>query len=275
MQQSADKGTTSIALVHEALAGARERGYDINGLLTQANIDPALLQAPNARISAKVFSRLWVVLSDLLDDEFFGSDSHPMRRGSFRMMCHAALGSDSLDQALRRALSFLRLVLDDIYGELRYEGEFALLIIHDHGIERRLFSYGTWLILVHGLLCWLGNRRLPIHSLQFRPARPVDDSDYRMRFCERIAFGAPQTVVRLERSLLEGEVLQTPATLNAFMRESPGSLLVKYRNSESMSARIGNCCATRAPSAGQSWAASPGRLACPIPHCNAGSRRRA
>lgn len=238
MQQSADKGTTSIALVREAIAGARERGHDIDGLLAQAHIDPALLQASHARVSAKAFSRLWVVLADLLDDEFFGIDSHPMRRGSFRLMCHASLGGSSLDQALRRALSFLRLVLDDIYGELRYEGEFALLVIHDHGVERRLFSYGTWLILVHGLLCWLGNRRLPIHSLQFRPAAPVDDSDYRMRFCERITFGAPQTVVRLQRGLLDGEVLQTPASLDAFMRESPGALLVKYRNSESMSARI-------------------------------------
>ena len=238
MQQSADKGTTSISLVREALVGALERGHDIDSLLTQAHIDPALLQSPNARVSAKAFSRLWVVLSDLLDDEFFGIDSHPMRRGSFRLMCHATLGSKSLDQALRRALSFLRLVLDDVYGELRHEGDFALIVIHDHGVERRLFSYGTWLILIHGLLCWLGNRRLPIHSLQFRPPGPADESDYRMRFCEHIEFAAPQTVVRLKRTLLDGEVLQTHASLNAFMHESPGSLLVRYRNSDSLSARI-------------------------------------
>lgn len=247
MRLTAEKGTTSISLVREALAGAERRGFDIGTILTQAHIDPALLQAPRARVSATAFARLWVVLANLLDDEFFGIDSHPMRRGSFRLMCHATLACGSLGQALCRALSFLRLVLDDIHGELRYEEEFALLVIHDHGTERRLFSYGTWLILVHGLLCWLGNRRLPIHSLQFRPGAPLDDSDYRMRFCEQITFGAPQTVVRLQRSLLEGAVLQTPAGINAFMRESPGALLVRYRNSESMSARIRQLLRDRPP----------------------------
>lgn len=39
MQQSADKGTTSIALVREAIAGARERGHDIDGLLAQAHTE--------------------------------------------------------------------------------------------------------------------------------------------------------------------------------------------------------------------------------------------
>lgn len=235
---TADKGTTSIDLVREALAGARALGHDIDSILTRADIDPALLQAPQARVSATAFSRLWVVLSDLLDDEFFAIDSHPMRRGSFRLMCHATLGSDSLDQALRRALSLLRSVLDDVYGELCYEGESALLVIHDRGVERRLFSYGTWLILVHGLLCWLGNRRIPIQALAFRPARPADDSDYRMRFCENIQFGAARTVARFDRSFLNLDVQQTSATLSAFLRESPGTLLVKYRNNDSMSARV-------------------------------------
>lgn len=128
----------------------------------------------------------------MLDDEFFAIDSHPLRRGGFRLMCHATIGCETLEQALRRILAFLRLGLDDLYGELHLDGDTASIII-DHGVERRLFSYGTWLILVHGLLCWLGSRRIPLQALSFRSPRPADDSDYRMRFCEQIEFAAPLT----------------------------------------------------------------------------------
>ncbi len=234
----ADKGTTSIGLVHEALHGAMQRGFDIQPVLRDAGIDQGLLDAPQARVSAVAFSRLWIALANTLDDEFFAIDSHPLRRGSFRLMCHVALGCHSLEQALRRILMFLRSALDDVYGELTYEDDSAVLVIHDHGVERRLFSYGTWLILVHGLLCWLGGRRLPIQSIGFRPAQPLDDSDYRLRFCESLVFGVAQTTVRFDRSLLALKVVQTPASLTPFLEESPGNLLVKYRNDESTGAKV-------------------------------------
>ncbi|KQB54354.1 AraC family transcriptional regulator [Pseudomonas endophytica] len=233
-----DKGTTSIGLVHEALQGALRRQLDTSTVLQQARIDPQLLTSPQARVSAAAFSRLWVALADLLDDEFFAIDSHPMRRGSFRLMCQASIDCDSLEQALRRILKFLRLLLDDIQGELILEADSAVIVIHDNGIERRLFCYGTWLILVHGLLCWLGNRRIPIKELSFRASRPLDDSDYRMRFCEDIQFDAAITMIRFDRTFLDLKVVQNKASLSTFLKESPASLLVKYRNEDSISAQI-------------------------------------
>ncbi|WP_095156640.1 AraC family transcriptional regulator [Pseudomonas sp. Irchel 3E13] len=233
-----DKGTTSIGLVQEALFGARHKGVDVALVLRQARIDPALLASPQARVSAAGFSRLWVALSDVLDDEFFAIDRHPMRRGSFKLMCQLTLGCDNLEHALRRMLAFLRSILDDVYGELVFDAESAVIVLHDHGVQRRLFCYGTWLILVHGLLCWLGNRRIPIQRLDLRAPQPEDDSDYRMRFCENINFAAPVSQVFFERDFLELKVAQTPLTLAAFLKESPASILVKYRNDESISARI-------------------------------------
>ena len=40
-----------------------------------------------------------------------------MRRGSFTLLCHAVLHAGTLDKALRRALQFLRVVLDEPHGE--------------------------------------------------------------------------------------------------------------------------------------------------------------
>ncbi|VVP59896.1 putative HTH-type transcriptional regulator [Pseudomonas fluorescens] len=238
MATSQDRGTTSIALVHEALYSARQRDIDVARALENADIDPQLLDAPRARVSARSFASLWVELADLLDDEFFGIDSHPMRRGSFKMMCHALIDCDTLGQALQRMLSFLRLVLDDIHGELQIKDDQASLILQDHGNLRRLFAYGTWFILVHGLACWLVNQRIPLRALSFRAPKPVDESDYRMRFCEDIQYDAPMTQASFDKKFLDMKIAQTPASLSAFLKESPASLLVKYRNDDSISAQI-------------------------------------
>lgn len=233
-----DKGTTSIGLVREAVYVAAQRNLDLHAALQHAGIADELLNVSKARVPALAFARLWAALADLMDDEFFGLDSHPMRRGTYALMCQSVLHTDNLEHALRRMLKFLRTVLDDIHGELRCEGEHALIILHDGGMTRRLFAYGTWFILVHGLACWLARRRIPLIEMRFRASAPVDDSDYRTRFCDNVSFSAPETLIRFERSFLDLKVLETEATLRAFLQASPANILVKYRDESSTTALI-------------------------------------
>ena len=238
MNQTGDRGTVSIELVHEALHDALERGVDVREVLRQARIDEELLSAPLARVSAATYAKFWSILADLLDDEFFGMDSHPMRRGSFRLMCQASVGAETLEPALHRILRFLGIVLDDFKGEMHREAGFAVITLHDHGTMRRLFAYGTWFILVHGLACGLVRRNIPLERLTFRSPAPLDDSHYRTRFCQNLVFDAPSTQIRFDASLLGLKLLETPATIPAFVRAGPANLLVKYRNDSSASARI-------------------------------------
>jgi AraC-like DNA-binding protein len=231
-------GTVSIELVHEALLVAVTRGADVAGVLRQARIDEQLLHAPLARVSASAYARLWAVLADLLDDEFFGMDSHPMRKGSFRLLCQACASAETLEQALHRMLRFLGLVLDDFQGELHREAAFAVITLHDHGTMRRLFAYGTWFVLVHGLSCGLVRRRIPLEQLTFRSPAPLDDSHYRTRFCQNLMFDAPSTQMRFDARLLDLKLLETPATISAFVGDAPANLIVKYRNERSVSALI-------------------------------------
>ena len=238
MSTAQDKGTIAIGLVHEALRVARERGLDVEAVLERARIDARLLDAPRARVPALAYARLWAALADAMDDEFFGMDSHPMRRGSFRLMCQAALSCDTLGRALHCMLSFLRAVLDDLHGELRVEGEHALIVVLDHGPPQRMFAYATWLMLVHGLACWLVRRRLPLLQARFRCPEPAEVADYRTRFCEDASFDAPVTQVRLDARLLELKVVEGQDKLRAFLHGAPANLLVKYRNESSLSAQI-------------------------------------
>lgn len=238
MTYAGDKGTVSIELVHEALKASIERGVDVSHVLEKSNIDSQLLDSPKSRVSASGYARLWSHLADQIDDEFFGMDSHAMRRGSFRLMCQAAVSTSDLRQALGRMLTFLGLVLDDLKGTLTCEGSEAIVTLDDHGTERRLFAYGTWFILVHGLACGLVKRRIPLKELKFRCPPPEDDSHYRTRFCEKVIFGSNVTEMRFDIDLLDLRINETPASLPEFLRDSPANLLVKYRNDSSTSVFI-------------------------------------
>ena len=238
MNDAQDKGTISIGLVHEALLVATARNLDIAGVLQQAGSEEKLLGAPRARVPAVTYARLWAALADAMDDEFFGMDSHPMRRGSYRLMCHAVLSCTTLGHALQRMLSFLRAVLDDLRGELYCEGEHAWIRLHDHGTPRRMFTYATWLMLVHGLACWLVRKRIPLLEASFRCSEPADVFDYRTRFCETPIFNAPVTQVRLDSKLLGLKVVETEANVRAFLRDAPANVLVKYRNEASISSMV-------------------------------------
>lgn len=236
-----DKGTISIGLVHEAVQVARQRGLPVETMLSACGIPPEWLGLPLARVPADAYARLWAALADAMDDEFFGMDRHPMRRGSYRLMCQAALGSDTLGHALQRMLAFLRCVLDELHGELQREGDTARLVLHDTGGPHRMFAYATWLMLVHGLACWLVGRRLPLTSAGFRcaePGDPAEVADYRTRFCEVARFDAPCTQVTFEARLLDLVPVQREATLRVFLREAPANLLVRYRNEASIALRI-------------------------------------
>lgn len=238
MKSAGLKGTVSIELVHEAIRAAALRNMDISGVLEIARLDRDLLNAPRARIPAAAYSRMWVALADLMDDEFFGLDSHGLRRGSYALMTRAAISSENLEHALRRILRFLHATLDDFRGELVRSADEARVILHDGGVLRRLFGYGTWFILVHGLACWLVHRRIPLREMRFRCPPPVDDSHYRTRFCENLKFNAETTHITFASELLDLKIAESPQTVDNFLRAAPANLLVKYRNDSSTGAQV-------------------------------------
>ncbi|HWW99697.1 AraC family transcriptional regulator [Collimonas sp.] len=233
-----EKGTIAIGLVGEALHCMRQRGMDTDALLLQAGIAPRLLTAPHARVAAASYGRLWYLISQATDDEFFGMDSHPMRVGSFNLLCRSALHSANLGKALARMLDFLRLVLDDISASLSQQNGLACIVINEGGSPRRMFTYATFLMFVHGVGSWLIGRRIQLLSADFRCDEPLSSLDYKVRFCDQARFGQARTSITFDVACLALPIVQNQRTLPAFLREAPGNLLVKYSNHDSLAATI-------------------------------------
>jgi AraC-like DNA-binding protein len=235
----AEPGTIAVCFVAAALENVRARGLDVDALLKQAGLPAGLLQASQARVSAKHYGNLWRLVAKTLDDEFFGQDSRRMKPGTFAMICHSALGCKTLRQALERSLRFYSLVLDDVCGALTQEGTEARITLQTcKGAPNRVFAHEVLLMLLHGVSCWLVGRRIPIQRAEFVYEEPRHSAEYRLMYSTNLKFRAPQTRIAFDAGYLELPIVQNERTVKEFLRIAPENILLKYKNRSSLSARL-------------------------------------
>ena len=76
-------------------------------------------------------------------------------------------------------------------------------LVHDvPGPPNRMFSYATWLMLVHGLACWLVGRRLPLLQARFPYPAPAHADAYEHMFPGPRTYAAPRAEIRFDAAYL-------------------------------------------------------------------------
>ena len=232
------RDTVSIYFVNAAVARLAPPACD--RALAAAGIPLPLLSAVHARVPAAAFSTLWLAVARELDDEFFGLDSRGMKVGSFALICQAVLACETLDRAIKRMLRGFSLFLDDIHGELQLKDDEAWVVLHNRMGDDpdRRFADETFLILVHGLMCWLIGRRLVPRHVAFAQPRPDHAAEYTLMYSQFVSFDAPNTCLRLDAKALSAPVVQSSTTLGQFLRTAPQSVFLKYKNEDSWTARL-------------------------------------
>ncbi|UVA81048.1 AraC family transcriptional regulator [Pandoraea commovens] len=235
-----EKGSISIHFVINALAHVERLGGDPTALLRAADIAPSLLAHPQGRVSADRYAHLWRLISLALDDEFFGQDSRRMKFGSFAMLCHSVVACHTLEQALQRACRFMGLLLDDLEMHLVRDGALARLEVHERPDAKapRIFGHETLLILFYALTCWLIARRVTLGTAYFAFDEPVYSEEYRTMYSARLVFGAPHTAIEFDAACLDLPVVQNEVTVKDFLRAAPGNIILKYKNTKGMVARV-------------------------------------
>mgnify|MGYP005812265217 CR=1 FL=1 len=232
------KDTVSMHFARAAVAGlsddARAR------VLAASGIPAELLATPCARVPAASFSALWLAVARELDDEFFGLDRRRMKCGSFALLCHAVLHAPDVGHALQRTLRGLAAILDDVRGDLQVAGGDALVRITNRiaAPAARRFADETFLVIVHGLMCWLAGRRIPLRAAEFAHPRPPHAQEYVVMYSQQLRFDAPATAVHFDAAQLAAPVIQDETSLRKFLRTAPQSVFLKYRNHDSWTARV-------------------------------------
>ncbi len=228
----------AASFVLEALEPMRDRGLDTAPVLARAGIGPEVLDRAGGHISAAQYGALWLGVADALRDEYFGLGSRAMRPGSFTMVCRAVLDSPDLGRALRRALRFLTLIIDEPRGELVVENGLATITLHESAPPRSAFAYRAYWIMLHGLACWLAGRRLPLRRVDFRGPVPAGGDDYRLFFGAPVTFDCPLSRLSFDARHLALPVNRSEAALKEFLRRAPANILIRYRYDSGINAEV-------------------------------------
>ncbi len=241
--------SVSIAFVRSAVMALGEAQR--LAVLAEAGIATPLLAEPAARVPALAFGRLWMAVARQLDDEFFGLDRRRMKVGSFAMLCHALSGQGQLGPALRQALRGFELFFDDIGASLRVAGGIATLQIDNRiapgrddaaAQDARRFADETLLVMLHGLLCWLAGRRVPLLRLDWGHPRPAHADEYRRMFSALQRYDAPATAVSFDARVLAASVTVDAASLKAFLRDAPQSVFLKQVMASGLDEQLRRLC---------------------------------
>ena len=244
------------SFVEEALDSLRRSGRPTEPLLARLGLPPACEQP----VSAQTFGQLWLAIAAELDDECFGLGTRPMQRGSFTLLCHCVLHAATLDQALRRALRFLNVVLGEPKGRLVVRDGIAEIELGDEGEPRSAFAYRSYWIILHGLTCWLVGRRIPIRLVDFRCSEPKQSEDHRLFFGAPIRFSQPVSRLGFDSAMLALPISRNEQALKQFLRGAPANILLRYRYDAGTAAAVRRRLSQKEPANWTNFAALAGDM---------------
>ncbi|WP_176044478.1 AraC family transcriptional regulator [Burkholderia vietnamiensis] len=216
----------SPGFVEDALECLHRQRIPAEPVLRAAGL-PVAVREP---VTPQQYGRLWLAIASAIDDEFFGLAARPMRRGSFTLLCHAVLDAGTLEKALRRALQFLRVVLDEPRGELVVADGQAQIALTQAGTPYSAFAYRTFWLILLGVACWLIGRRIPLQRIDFACPSPDQRSDYHQFFGVPVHFDRPDSRLAFNAAYLSLPTIRSAQSLKTFLRGAPGNLLVRYRH---------------------------------------------
>ena len=224
----------SPGFVEDALDSLRGRGIDPAPVLRNVGIDPESFDP----VTNEQYGALWLAIAALSGDEFFGLAAHPMRPGAFRLLCYTVIHAGTLERALRRALTFLNIVLDDPNGELRQSAGIAEIILTDQSGPRSAFTYRTYWLILLGIACWLIGRRIPLSRVDFSCSEPVNRLEYHQFFGAPVHFGRSQSRLTFRADYLKLPIIRDEKALKGFLRAAPANILLRYRHDQGFTAGV-------------------------------------
>lgn len=235
--------SVAIGFVFGILSGLPRSGLNPTEMLSRAGIAIHLPSETGARIPVARYAALYRLINEQLDDEAFALFSRPLRRGTFEFLCRCTLSAGSLEEALERIASFLRIVLDDLAVDLEKTASAAVLVITQQQAlpvseSGRVFAFEWLLRLIHGLAAWLVARPLALDEVAFPYPPPPHAADYELVFAPRCSFAAPRLEARFPLDSLDLPIRRDEAALRSFLVDAPASITTLYRRDRALATRV-------------------------------------
>ncbi len=226
---------TPMAFARVITAAYERTGQSPARALKQAQITPARLQQPDARITARQMEVLSGAAMQELDDEALGAFSRKLPWGSYGMLARASLSAPSLGVALKRWCRHHGLLADDIRLKLVTTGDSAAIQIEERallgrqGQAAREFCLVHVLRNIHGLACWYIAARIPLQGARFPFAAPAHVDAYGLMFPGPIRFDAAQAEIRFDAACLALPLRRDEKALHQMLQRALPLTVLQYR----------------------------------------------
>jgi AraC-like DNA-binding protein len=227
------KAATPMAYARAIVAAYRQYGRNPDQALKLAQITPATLQQPNARMTSRQMEVLSGTAMQELDDEALGAFSRPLPWGSYGMLARASLSSPDLGTALKRWCRHHSLLADNIRLEVVVTGSAAIRIDEQAAIsdgrEGREFCLVHVLRNIHGLACWYIDSRIPLQGAYFPFVAPPHADVYPLLFPGPVTFNAGQAVIRFDARYLGLPLRRDEKALHQMLQHALPLTVRQYR----------------------------------------------
>lgn len=221
-----------MAFARAIVAAYRRHGRDPEAALKLAQITPAQLARPEARMTARQMEVLSAAAMQDLDDEGLAAFARRLPWGSYGMLARASLSAPTLGVALRRWCRHHGLLADDIALAVTVSGEVAAITIEEkRPLPREVRELSLTFLLrnVHGLACWYVDSRIPLLGASFPFAVPPHADAYPHMFPGAVQFGAAQAQLRFDAAYLELPLRRDEKALNQMLQRALSITVLQYR----------------------------------------------
>jgi AraC-like DNA-binding protein len=234
--------TIAIQHVVHILQGARRLDQDIDALLRRADISPALLASPNARVTQGQYAALIRTLRRVMRDELWGLLDRPVTPGVFAQVSRNLIHCATLEDAIRAGLRLYRLHIDAFAPRLHVsaDGKTATVELHPRAPASacRSFAESTFVFHAYALLSWLVAGQIALTRVDLSAAAAQGHTETERVFKTAVNYGQPVTALHFDAACLRLPVMQDAASLREFLRETPRNLLIRYRDNSCLAERI-------------------------------------
>src|SRR5690606_23399237 len=147
----------AIQHVVQMVAGAIRRGVDIGPVLLRSGIAPELLLSSRSRVTENQLHHLIRRLIFLMQDEFVGLVATPVQLGTFSRTIRLMNASDTLGEAVRRALASYRRTVTDFVPRLLVQGRTARIMLMSARNRQDVLPYADhcFCFMLYRVLCSL------------------------------------------------------------------------------------------------------------------------